>query len=104
MEGGSLKAEAGAQGTRLCWSQCQHGDVAVVLVCRASAELFQERGGSHGARGGGQDRVNWVPPHSSSSQIGPMVSHPPQSLSALEWLPDERMGPEQTGAPAFVHM
>lgn len=47
---------------------------------------------------GGQDRVNWVLPHSSSSQMGPMVSHPPQSLSALEWLPDEQV------APAFVHM
>lgn len=54
-------------------------DVAVVLVCRGSAELSQEQGESHGAMGG-QDRVNWALLSSVSSQAGPMVSHPSQSF------------------------
>lgn len=76
-------------------------DVAVVLVCRRSAELSQEQGGSHGAMGG-QDRGNWALLSSVSSQAGPMVSHPSQSLCQhLKGPQKKRRGhnaPRQTGS------
>lgn len=54
-------------------------DVAVVLVCRRSAEFSQGQGGSQGVMRE-QGRGNWAPLSSLSAQASPMVSHPPQSL------------------------
>lgn len=55
-------------------------DVAVVLVCSGVRGVAQGQGGSCRVRGG-QDRVNWAPPSSSSSQASPLVSSSLEPLS-----------------------
>lgn len=76
----------------------------MVLVCRGSAELSQEQGGSRGATEG--RTVHWALLSSISSQAGPTVPHPSQSCCQhLKGPPKKRWGhnaPRQT-APAFAH-